>query len=185
MGKTYEAIRSILDELDSILKQLDEQQVDALVEAILKARRILTFALGREGLAIRGFTMRLMHLGFDVHAVFDVTAPPIGPGDIFLCALGPGYLATTEGLINIAHKAGAKVVMVTAEPQGQTARKADQLVVIPAQTMAKTEGSASKQAMGSAFEQALWLLFDALVPRLMAETGQTLADLRARHANLE
>jgi len=185
MGRTYESIRSILQELDEILKQLDEEQIDALVAAILKARRILAFALGREGLAMRGFAMRLMHLGFDVHFVFDVTAPPIGPEDIFLVALGPGYLATTEGLIDIAHKAGAKVVMVTAEPQGQTARKADQLVVIPAQTMAKTEGSVSKQAMGSAFEQSLWLLFDALVPRLMAETGQTLADLRVRHANLE
>ncbi len=185
MGRIHDTIRGILSELDEILGQLDESQIDALVESIINARRILVFALGREGLAVRGFAMRLMHLGFDAHVVFDMTAPPIGPGDVFLVALGPGYLATTEGLIDIARKAGAKVVVVTAEPQGQTCKKADQLVFIPAQTMAKAEGSASKQAMGSAFEQSLWIMFDALVPRLMAETAQTLEEVRARHANLE
>jgi 6-phospho-3-hexuloisomerase len=62
---------------------------------------------------------------------------------------------------------------------------ADLRVTIPAQTMAEAEGSTSKQAMGSAFEQSLWILFDALVPRLQAATGQTLDDVRARHTNLE
>jgi hypothetical protein len=39
--------------------------------------------------------------------------------------------------------------------------------------------------MGSAFEQALWILFDALVPRLQAATGQSADDVRRRHTNLE
>jgi hypothetical protein len=47
------------------------------------------------------------------------------------------------------------------------------------------ETGGSRQAMGSAFEQALWIMFDALVPRLQAARGQTLDDLRARHQNLE
>ena len=182
---THDSVKAILIELDEVLSRVSEEQIDALVDAILGARRILIFGLGREGLAMRSFAMRLMHLGFDVHLVFDITVPPIGPGDIFLVSIGPGYLATTEALIDIARKAGGKVIVVTAEPEGQTCKKADQLVYIPAQTMAKAEGSASKQAMGSAFEQSLWILFDALVPRLMAETGQTLEDVRERHANLE
>ena len=45
--------------------------------------------------------------------------------------------------------------------------------------------SSSGQAMGSAFEQALWILLDAVVPRLQAATGQTSEDLRRRHTNLE
>ena len=182
---TCETIKEILTELEDVLSKVSEEQLDALIDAILKARHILVFGLGREGLALRSFAMRLMHLGFNVHLVFDITVPPIGPGDILLVSVGPGHLATAEALIDIAHQAGGKVIVVTAEPEGQTSKKADQMVYISAQTMAKAERSVSRQAMGSAFEQSLWILFDALVPRLMAETGQTMEDLRARHANLE
>ena len=75
--------------------------------------------------------------------------------------------------------------MLTAQPDGPAPQMADLVVVLPAQTMAQAEGSSSRQAMGSAFEQSLWILFDALVPRLQAATGQTLDQVRARHTNLE
>jgi hypothetical protein len=39
--------------------------------------------------------------------------------------------------------------------------------------------------MGSAFEQAMWILFDALIPCLHAALGQSVEDLRQRHTNLE
>jgi 6-phospho-3-hexuloisomerase len=87
--------------------------------------------------------------------------------------------------MGIARKAGARIVMVTAEPDATLPRQADQVVCIPAQTMAKAEGTGSGQAMGSAFEQSLWILLDAIVPRLRKELGQSLDDLRARHTNLE
>jgi 6-phospho-3-hexuloisomerase len=75
--------------------------------------------------------------------------------------------------------------MLTAQPQAPLPQQADLRVYLPAQTMAETEASNSAQAMGSAFEQALWILFDALVPRLQAATGQSADDLRRRHTNLE
>lgn len=53
------------------------------------------------------------------------------------------------------------------------------------QVLAEVEGSTSTQAMGSAFEQALWILFDALVPRLQVALGQSPEDMRRRHTNLE
>ncbi len=64
-------------------------------------------------------------------------------------------------------------------------RQADMLLVIPAQTMAEQEQSSSEQAMGSAFEQAMWVLFDAMVSELQEATGQTAENLRRRHTNLE
>jgi hypothetical protein len=39
--------------------------------------------------------------------------------------------------------------------------------------------------MGSAFEQSLWILFDALVPMLQVRLGQSVEEMRARHTNLE
>jgi 6-phospho-3-hexuloisomerase len=182
---TYDIVRQILAEIDRVLSRVSESEVAALCDAILRARRIVVYGLGREGLAMRSFAMRLMHLGFDASVVFDMTVPPVGPGDLFLVSCGPGYLSTVDALTGIARQAGASVLMLTAQPQAPLPQQADLLVCLPAQTMAEAEASNSAQAMGSAFEQALWILFDALVPRLQAATGQSAEDLRRRHTNLE
>lgn len=182
---THDGVRKILAELDRVLGQVDEAQVDEFCSAILGARRIVAYALGRENLALRSFVMRLMHLGLDVAMAGDITAPPVGPGDLFLGVCGPGYLSTTAGLMGVAHQAGARIVMITAQPNTDLMRQADLLLVIPAQTLADPESASSGQAMGSAFEQGVWILLDSLVPRLQAARGQTADQLRERHANLE
>lgn len=182
---TYEMARRILAELDRILSQVDESEVDALCRALVTARRVFVHSLGREGLVVRGFAMRLTHLGVPVTVVGDMTAPPIGAGDVFLLSCGPGYLGTFEALMGIARRAGARIVILTAQPDAVLPRQSDQVICIPAQTMAQIEGAASGQAMGSAYEQALWLLLDAVVPRLQAELGQSPDDMRARHTNME
>jgi 6-phospho-3-hexuloisomerase len=182
---TYETARDILDEIDRVLRGINEEQTWALLAAILEARRIAIYGLGREGLVMRGFAMRLMHLGCNVAVVGDMTTPPIGRGDLFLVSCGPGYLSTVEALVGVARRAGSLVAMLTAQPASGLARQADLVVTLPAQTMAETEQSSSQQAMGSAFEQAMWVYLDALVPGLQAALGQTPDDLRRRHTNLE
>lgn len=184
---TYETAHKILAELDGIMSRVDENQVDAFCQALLDARRIIGYALGRELLTLRSFVMRLMHVGLDVHMAGDVTTPPLGAEDVLLLICGPGYLYTTEAFMKIARQVGGKIVMVTAQPQAELPQQADVVLYIPAQTMADDQGGqgGSGQAMGSAFEQGSWILFDALVPRLQAARNQSLDDLRARHANLE
>ena len=140
------------------------EQVEALIEAIENAQQVIVYGLGREGLVMRSFAMRLMHLGVNTAVVGDMTTPPAGPGDLFLVSCGPGAISTVEALMGVAQRAGARVLMITAQPQAALPRRADQLVVLPAQTMAEAEHSTSFQAMGSAFEQAMWVFFDALVP---------------------
>lgn len=181
----YATARQILDEIDRVLQGVDPAEVDALVQAILDANMVIVYGLGREGLVMRSFAMRLMHLGIPVSVTGDMTTPPAGPGTLFLVACGPGYISTAEALIGVARRAGATIFIVTAQPQAPLPRLADALLVLPAQTMAEGEGSSSHQAMGSAFEQAMWILFDAVVPVLQAQRGETTEDLRKRHTNLE
>lgn len=182
---TYGKIRQILSELDRVLGSVDEAEIDAFCAALLEARRVVGYAMGRENLALRSFVMRLMHIGLDVAMAGDITAPPVGAGDVFLVVCGPGYISTTAGLMGVAREAGSRIVMVTAQPQAELPRRADLVLTIPAQTLADPEQQGSNQAMGSAFEQGAWILFDALVPRIQMARGQTGDDLRARHANLE
>jgi 6-phospho-3-hexuloisomerase len=45
---------------------MPDNGLDELIEAIVAAKRIVAFGLGREGLQMRGFAMQLFHMGRDV-----------------------------------------------------------------------------------------------------------------------
>ncbi|TGQ50238.1 SIS domain-containing protein, partial [Mesorhizobium sp. M1C.F.Ca.ET.212.01.1.1] len=90
----------------------------------------------------KGFAMRLYHLGLPVSVVGDMTTPPLGKGDVFLASSGPGETTTVLTLMRVARAAGAKVLLLTAEPAGSAAKLADFTLLIPAQTMASDQGAA-------------------------------------------
>lgn len=157
-----------------------------LTEAIASARRIVVYGCGREGLMMRALAMRLYHLGCDVHVQGDMSCPPLGRGDLFLVASGPGKLATVHALIGQARGAGAKVACITAEPDGPDARAADIRMVIPVQTMARDlSAPSSVLPMGSVFEGAMFLAFELLVLTLRDRLQQAPDQMRARHTNME
>jgi 6-phospho-3-hexuloisomerase len=175
-----------LDELRGVFDRLQPDAAAPLITAILGARRIALHGLGREGLQMRGFAMRLFHLGRDAHAVGDVTLPPLGPGDLLIAACGPGRLDTVSALLAVARRHGATTAVVTAQPAGETARQADLIVHLPAQTMADDRGGApSVLPMGSLFEAALMLFLELAVLALRERLGETAESMRARHTNLE
>ena len=177
---------SAIAELGAVLAALPDGAAEPLIEAILAARRIALYGAGREGLAIKGFAMRLFHMGRDAHVVADMTTPPVGPGDLLIVTSGQGHLATAEVLMDIAAAAGAKTAIVTAEPNGATSRKADVRAVIPAQTMANDQaGEVSVLPMGSLFEIAETIFFELVILKLRDRVGETAATMRARHTNLE
>jgi 6-phospho-3-hexuloisomerase len=178
-------LTQITAELAALAAQMDEADIDATAAVITDAGRIMLYGCGREGLMMRGLAMRLHHLGLDVSVQADMTAFPLGPGDLFLCSAGPGELSTASALCGVASTAGARVLVVTAEPNGATARLADDLLVIPAQTMASDIGGDSVLPMGSLFEGAMFIVFEELVLRLVDRLGETPEAMRARHTNME
>jgi 6-phospho-3-hexuloisomerase len=173
------------DELNQAFRSIDPSAVDNLASAVLEAGTIVCHGLGREGLMIRAFCMRLMHLGLNAHMAGDVTTPPIGPGGLFLVSSGPGDLATVHTMVQLAKRAGARVVAVTAQPDGPDPRAADLVIAIPAQTMANDWGSDQILPMGTAYEIDLLILLDLVAIRLRELSGQSMEQLRARHYNLE
>ena len=178
--------RQALDELGAVFDRLDDGQVDRAIETIAEANKVVVFGGGREGLQIRGFAMRLFHLGRAVSVVGDMTTPAIGPGDLFLVTVGPGEISTALALIGVAKAAGSKVLVLTAQPQGRAAQMADFVLVIPAQTMADDQGpGTSILPMGSLYEGALFLLFEVMILRLRARLQVSPETMRAKHTNLE
>lgn len=179
--------RTALDELGVVLARVDETHIDAACEMLAGAGRIAAYGCGREALQVKGFAMRLYHLGLPVSVVGDMTTPPLGPGDVLLASSGPGETRTVLTLMRVAREAGAKVLLLTAEPSGGAAKRADFTLLIPAQTMASDQSAArtSVLPMGSLFEGALFLLFEIMVLKLKALTNATPEAMRARHTNME
>jgi 6-phospho-3-hexuloisomerase len=179
--------QTALAELGAVLGRVDEARVDEVCRMLARAGRIGTHGLGREGLQMRGFAMRLFHLGMPVGIVGDMTMPPLGKGDVFLASSGPGETTTVLTLMKVARDAGATVILLTAEPNGSAAKLADFTLLIPAQTMASDQGAAKTSVlpMGSAFEGALFVLFEVMVLKLKALVNASPEAMRARHTNME
>nr|WP_083468235.1 SIS domain-containing protein [Methylobacterium tarhaniae] len=181
--------RQALAELEHVFARLDDAAVDAAVAAIAGAGRVALYGVGREGLQMRGFAMRLFHLGLEASVVGDMATPPIGAGDLLVVSAGPGSFSTVLALIGTARAAGAAVLVVTAQGGGEAAQRADRVLVVPAQTMADDragdQGGASILPMGSLYEGALFVLFEIMIVKLRARLGVSPEAMRANHTNLE
>lgn len=178
--------RRALEELGAVFDRIDEQGVERAIEAIAGARRIAMYGSGREGLQIKGFAMRLFHLGRQVAMVGDMTTFAVGEGDLLFVTAGPGELPIAETLMQVARTAGARTMLITAQPDGPASALADIVLVIPAQTMANDQGpDTSVLPMGSQFEGAQYILFEVMILRLRERLAVTPADMRANHTNLE
>jgi 6-phospho-3-hexuloisomerase len=179
-------IKSILSEIEAVLSKVEEGEVDLLVERILGANKIVAVGAGRVGMAIRGFAMRLGHLGLKAHMLGDATVPSIGAGDVLLVSSGSGETQTIYDLVEIGKRNGAMVVLVTGNPESRMGKVADVIVKIVAPSKTKQiDGFTSIQPMTTLNEQCLGIFFDAVVLKLMATLGETHETMWARHSNLE
>lgn len=183
---TEQLFSGALDEVRGVLEAGAAAEADALCEEILQAKRIATYGVGREGLMMRAFCMRLMHLGLDAHVVGDMTTPPLGKGDLLFVSAGPGSFSTVAALVGVAKGAGARTAAITAQPEGAVPKSVDTVIHLRAQTMADDRGSKkSVLPMGSLYEAAQLIFFDIVSILLRERTAQSGEDMRGRHTNLE
>ena len=176
-----------LDELGAALARIDQGAIDQACRMLADARQIMVYGCGREALQMKGFAMRLFHLGLPVSVVGDMTTPALREGGVFFASSGPGETTTVLTLMKVAHAARAKNLLVTAQPKASAADLADFMLVVPAQTMADDQGprKSSVLPMGSVFEGALFVLFEILVLRLKDMLDVPPEAMRARHTNME
>jgi len=179
-------VEKILKEIHAVLKSVDNNQVERLAKGILEAKKIVAAGAGRVGMAVRGFAMRLGHMGLETWMLGDATVPGISKGDMLLVASGSGETQTIYDLVEIAKKNGASVALVTGNPESRMGKLADIIVQIKAPSKTKAiEGFSSIQPMTTLNEQCLGIFFDALVLILMDKKKETHDSMWARHSNLE
>jgi len=84
MSRYHELASKVVEEHKKVLLDVDEKEVEKLLDAIVEAKCIQVFGMGRMKCAVRAFVMRLMHMGLNAHVVYDTTCPNIGPGDLLI-----------------------------------------------------------------------------------------------------
>lgn len=177
---------TILKEISTVLKGIDQDEVGALIISIKRANKIVAVGAGRVGMAVRGFAMRLGHLGYSTWMLGDATVPAIAQGDLLLVASGSGETQTIYDIVDLAHKNGARVALVTGNPESRMGKLADVIVELKAPSKTKAvEGFTSVQPMTTLNEQCLGIFFDGVVLEIMQKTGETHESMWARHSNLE
>lgn len=174
-----------LQELDALVRQVDEGEVRDLCDQILAARRIFVVGKGRSGLVLEMFAMRLMQLGLTAFVVGDATTPAIREEDLLVAGSGSGE---TVGVVSSAEKAlelNAKVVAITSKAGSTLDRTAHSHIIIPGETTKLNLNQESKIPLGSVLEQALLVVLDCVSVWLADELNQTNQTMMDRHANLE
>ncbi|MBW3081352.1 SIS domain-containing protein [Bifidobacterium saguinibicoloris] len=179
-------VEHILDELRETFERVDYADLETVIPLLESANRIVCAGVGREGLTCRAFCMRLMHLGYDSHWVWDDTAPALHEGDVFFFTCGSGEIAHLLTIAELAKRTGATVICVTGVPDSDAANLADEVIFIPA-SVYKGSGDLvpTTQPMGTLWETASWILLDAIIYELHERNGITYPDMAARHRNYE
>lgn len=182
----YRRASTIVEELGKVFKKIDEKEVDDFTEAIIEAKKVFVVGAGREGLSSRTFAMRLMHLGKEVHWVWDDTCPNVEKGDLLIANSGSGEVVSVYNVAHLTKEAGASVVTVTANPEGRVAKMSQVVVHLPAEVWGPGRDTISSiQPMGCLFEQSLFILHDLMVLTLMEKMEITASQMAKRHRNVE
>ena len=184
--KYLELEKAIISEIDNCLSKTDEKQIEQAVKLISESKRIFIAGAGRTGLVASEFAMRLMHIGFKVYHVGDVTTPAILEDDLLVVCSGSGETKSMLNLVNTAVNANAKVLLFTTKDSSTIASKANNIVVIHGKAAKSDDGSVkSIQPLSNLFAQSLILTMDMIIIQLMDINNIDESKLKNNHTNLE
>jgi len=183
----FQLLKGAIREVEGVFTPSTFQELDELCGKFSRAKSVICYGVGREGLVMKSLTMRLMHSGINSYFVGDMNVPPAGKGDLLITSAGPGYFSTVEALSKVASNSGAEVITFTAQKEKVFKVPNQFIVTIPARTMANDQNLSEKQIlpMGSLYEVALFLFFEMLILKFRDFRSETAETMRERHTNLE
>jgi len=177
-----------------VIDRIDEEEVDKMIRVINKSKSVFIVGSGRSELIGMAFAMRLMHLGFVVYVIGDVTTPAINKDDCLIAISGSGETRTVTIAAETASESGASVIGITANTTSTLGNFLDVTVNIESKTKVPWKHYTSHvlkgnyddlTPMGTLFEDSTHLFLDGLIAEFMARLGKKEVDLKRRHATIE
>lgn len=183
-----ETVQSIVVEYQKVFERLDDGMIDDFVQLINNHNKIFFIGVGREGMMTRAFAMRLMHMGKEIHWIWDDTTPSINKGDLLVATIGGGDIGHIRYVCEKAKQSGATIAVMTGSPSGEAVKAvADFVLFIPACVYRGTDDVVpSIQPMGNLFEQCLLITCDLIIMKLVDESPDiSFEKMEKRHRNVE
>ncbi len=176
----------VLGELNDALNHIKSEDVDKLIDYLLKADKIFLIGVGRVLISLNAIAKRWAHLGIDVHLVGEITEPAITKNDLLIVGSGSGSSLIPVAIAKKAKDVGATVIHIGSNSKGTMSNYADFMLRIPVQTKLYFEDEIkSEQPMTSLFEQSLFVLGDIVSVMIIKRQNLDLKNLWQHHANLE
>ena len=179
---------SFKDVLGIISKELtidEEGYAIQLMRNIESADRIFIAAAGRSKLIASMFAMRLMHLGYTVYIVGDVTTPAIAFGDLLLIVSGSG---NTKQLVNFVKQAEeADIVLITTSRSSKIKEQNHNHLKYHEYYIGQERISSKGNLLplGSRFELTTLIFLETVVINIMNARDISEENMKHKHANLE
>jgi len=177
-----------------VINKIEEESVSDMIDTIVNSHCVFIVGTGRSELVGKMFAMRLMHLGFTVYVVGDVTTPAIEKSDCLIAISGSGETKTVTLAAETAKEVNAKVIGITGNPESTLRKTLDVTVNIKSKTKKPWKYYTSNvlkghyddlTPMGTLFEDSTHLFLDGLIAEFMARLGKKEIDLKKRHAIIE
>lgn len=177
----------ILNELKMNAEKMNAEEMYQFLNRVKVANHIFLKGAGRSGLAIQSFANRLMHLGFSVSVVGEISSPHSQPGDLLIICSGSGETESLKSLVQKAKDSDLEIALVTMKQDSTIAKFADTILMLPGTIKDNNNRNINEfsQPMGSVFEQLAFLTFDGLVISLMNDLEESSNSMYDRHADLE
>ncbi len=174
------------EEIQPVLAGLDTEAFARAVDLLTGGERIFLAGAGRSGLIMRMFAMRLSQMGRAAFVVGETTTPSAQEEDLLVIASGSGRTAGMQSIADIAKAEGVRLLSLTYAADSPLAKTSDHALVIPVpRDSSHTGGLASRQVLGTLFDQCLVLTSDLLIAALVECAGESDREMSSRHANLE
>ena len=177
-----------------VIDRIDEEQVEEMIQAILKSESVFIVGSGRSELIGMAFAMRLMNLGIGVYVIGDVTTPSINEDDCLIAISGSGETRTVTIAAETAAESGASVIGITTNTSSTLGKYLNVVVNIESKSKEPWKHYTSHvlkgnyddlTPMGTLFEDSTHLFLDGLIAEFMARLGKKENDLKKRHATIE
>jgi 6-phospho-3-hexuloisomerase len=174
-----------------VIGRIDFEQVEQMIQCITESNSTFIVGSGRSELVGKAFAMRLMHLGFTVHVVGDVTTPALTQEDCLIAISGSGETKTVTLAAETAREVGTKVIGITTDPQSTLGKNSDVVVNIDSKSKVPWKYYTSHvlkgnyddlTPMGTLFEDSTHLFLDGLIAEFMVRLNKKEDDLQRLHA---
>jgi len=192
------AMKVIAANVQAIADEIDYSEVKTLVTDILAThqnqKRLFVMGAGRSGLVVKGFAMRLMHLGFNVYVVGETVTPAVETDDLLVVISGSGETKSINEMSALAKAKGTRLAAVTSNRDSTLGTISDTIVAVKGRTKASGMDFMERQVVGShisfaplgtMFEISTMVFLDGIIAALMEITKKSEEDLKKKHATLE